>query len=114
MGNQYDVQYLKDNLRVWMKAEGFYAIGPQLVKGYRPAHIGLNKKGQYANGEISTPDEFNSRHIRNKLRVFGKLEERDGSLVPLFIAVPKGSENEMQKIIAEMLSEKKHIKIKGF
>lgn len=114
MSTTFQLDYLKEKLRVWMQGEGYRSVGTFSVQGYNPDLIGLNADGNYANGEIKTPDKFGTERTKNKLKAFGTAKDNNGKLIPLYIAVPKGHEDAMRKVVENLLNETAHIKIKGF
>lgn len=112
--SQFEHKYLLDKLQIWMQADGYRGAGIFSVQGYEPDLIGLNADGRYANGEAKTPDRFKTERTKNKLKAFGTAKEKDGKWIPLYVAVSKGQEKAMKKVIEDLLDETAHIEVKGF
>lgn len=110
----FEISYLMDKLRVWMQGDGYRGVDTYAVQGYQPDLIGVNAAGRYANGEIKTPEKFKTERTMNKIKAFGTAKEKDGTLIPLYIAVPKGNEEAMRRLVEDVLADTSHVKVKGF
>jgi hypothetical protein len=98
----------------WMRGEGFLEITcaayegheecPKTEKGHIPDAKGWDQARRLvAYGEAKTADDIDNDHSKDQFRDFsGRPMENSNMVVPLYIAIPKGSEDALKKVLEEL------------
>lgn len=116
-------QELVGHLISWLQTEGYtikcgnYGELTQCeeVGGYIPDVKG-NSDGLNAYGEAKTADDIDNEHSKEQFRVFGRrVMTKTQKHCPFFIAIPKGSESVLRRVLNEIgLDEASHVRWGAF
>lgn len=70
---------------------------PPTIKRHRPDIIGMNTLGSFSIGEAKTKNDLTGKRLKEQMKDFSDLKNKDGSLIPFYIGIPE-SMNEKFKI----------------
>jgi hypothetical protein len=116
-------QELVGHLISWLQTEGYeikcgnYGNLTQCeeVKGYIPDVKG-SSNGLNAYGEAKTAEDIDNDHSREQFRVFGhRVMTSTQKPCPFYVAIPKGSENTLRRVLKELgLDKASHVRWGSF
>lgn len=115
-------QELVGQLISWLQTEGYdircgnYSNLTQCeeIHGYIPDVKGKSN-GLDAYGEAKTADDIDNDHTKEQFQVFGRVMTKTQKHCPCFIAIPKGSENALRRVLRELgLDKSSHVRWRAF